>query len=246
MKYEKGQVVYFVDRIPERGHYFVNFGVVEEEYESEVYVNMYERRIDRLVHGVDSRDIPLVGEWKKLPKDWFNKTKEMLGITYVDDVKFYDIMNTHKPEAIKEAIKSGYLVLPSQNDHMRVDLDITKDGYRIVKKGAYYGDYKPDGRTLQKTEVYDTYADADYEVDAIYTEIVRQARMTDEEWSIEQICKTFDLFKKCYPNVYSDKALTRMYDFLLARERIEDIETRIHAGCIEWKYADAKKWKVVE
>lgn len=246
MKYEKGQVVYFVDRIPERGHYYVNFGVVNEEYTSEVYVNMYERRIDRLVNGVDSRDIPLVGEWKKLPKDWFNRTKEMLGITFVDDVKYYDIMSTLKPEAIKQTIESGYLVLPSQNDHMRVELDISKDGYRIVKKAGYYGDYKPDGRTLRKTEVYDTFKEAEDKVDAYFNEMMRQANMTDEEWSIAQIHDTFDTCKRLYYDTYTDEDFERMYDFLLARERIEDVETRIHNGHIEWKYADAKKWKVVE
>lgn len=243
MGVELGQVVYFIDRNPKNGLYFVNFGVVSDIYEDSIYAELYERIVFRLVNGIDSRDIPLVGEWNKLPKHWDKPEvqKKMLNITSRNNLNEEDIISLADIEGLKKAIMDGILVHPSRNDHTSIELDISKYGYRIVKKGSGYGEYHPDGRFLSNTEIYESFGDAFNDLKEIHKEMERQANMTDEEWSLELINHELRRYQDLFD--VSDESMGKYSDFFLSLPDIEDVEVRIYSGHLQWKYDETKIWK---
>ena len=236
-----GDIVYYIDRIPDIGHYSIEFGVVAEVYTSEIYVNIYEPKRTRYVNGVDSEDLPYVGDWMKLPKNWRQKVFDLLDIRY----EYPEEITTQKfdKEGLLKLIDEGILVLPSKNDHMRIETDISNNGYRILKKPAYHYDYKPDGITLTDGEYYLTYEEASDKRNKIIAEMDRISNLTDKEWSIEQIDKTLTWFQRATGTPVDE--VMKIYEKLLALNHIEDIETRYCNGRVQYKYTDQIRWKDV-
>lgn len=72
------------------------------------------------------------------------------------------------------------------------------------------------------------------EHDAYYAELERQSALSDLEWSIEQIDKTLDRWKGL--SGATDKEVQNYREWLLGMKRVEDLETRISGGCLQWKY----------
>ena len=83
--------------------------------------------------------------------------------------------------------------------------------------------------------------DADHEAgkfgDLTLAELERQANLSDLEWSIEQIDHNLDraIF-------LSDENKKEVRKFLMSQDRVEDIETRIYMGQLQWKYENNRRW----
>lgn len=75
-------------------------------------------------------------------------------------------------------------------------------------------------------------------------EFERQLKLTDEEWSIEQIEETLQRWQKI--SDATDKEVAEYKDWLLKLSDISDVETRIFGGQIQWKYEDKKRWNYIE
>ena len=82
------------------------------------------------------------------------------------------------------------------------------------------------------------------EVDENVAEFYRQANLSEYDWSLEQICKTIDR----YINIIDgNEDVGKSYqNWFKEMENVEDIETRIYDGEIQWKYEDNKKWRNID
>ena len=127
--------------------------------------------------------------------------------------------------------------------HGQIEEEITKDGYRIVKK--YPRDlHHIDHASVRPDKVYFTYEEAKKEVDENIAEFYRQASLSDYDWSVEQIDKTLNLWKGFSGS--SENEVKQYRDWLLDMSNVEDIEVRLFGGNIQWKYWKNKRWMNIE
>ena len=89
-----------------------------------------------------------------------------------------------------------------------------------------------------------TYEEAKSEVDKNVKEFERQLSLTDYEWSVEHICMNLDIFKAIHG--LSERDIDSYREFILGMDNVENIETRIYQGQIQWKYEDKKRWNYIE
>lgn len=151
--FNEGDIVYWCGSYG-NGRYDVKWGRVDEQFSDAVYVDFLELREHRTVNG-----IPL-DEWKedtyyhKLPKNWtyntqlyelewqniedFSEYKAFVeeaakqGIIVDKDTFTFSFVSN--PKLLKIAYSVGLLVKSSTIFHGRIDEEITKEGYRIIKK----------------------------------------------------------------------------------------------------------------
>lgn len=241
-RFNNGDIVYWCHR---RGHeYSVHYGMVDEQFSDAVVIDYLAVRERRRINGVPIDEFNNEDRYKKLPKGWTYNT-ELFKLTWDDMTQeekdfVFDIKN---PNCIKEAYDRGYLVKDNTIFHGVVESEVTKDGYRIVKKYPMY-EYHIDHTSVRPDKVYFTYEEAEKEVNDNITEFQRQAALSDYEWSLEQIDKTIGRWKIFHDA--SDKEAQEYYDWFVGMENVEDIETRISQGCIQWKYWKNKQWNNVE
>ena len=127
--------------------------------------------------------------------------------------------------------------------HGDITTEITKDGFRIVKKYPMWK-HHIDHTSVRPDKVYFTYEEAKKEVDENIAEFNRQASLSDYDWSVEQIDKTLKRYQII--NDATDEEVKQYRDWLLAMSNVEDVETRIFGGDIQWKYWKNKKWNNIE
>lgn len=94
--------------------------------------------------------------------------------------------------------------------------------------------------SIRPDKVYFTYQEAKAEVEEYLTEFRRQAALSDYEWAVEEIDKTLNHWKKFQDA--TDEEVNVYRDWLLSMKNVEEIETRISLGNIQWKYEKNKKW----
>lgn len=132
-RFNQGDIVYWCHR---RGHEFsVRYGMVDEQFSNAVCIDYLELRERRRVDGIPIQEFQNEQRFRKLPKGWTYNTK-LFDITYDDmteDEKEF-VIDITKPEVIKEAYEKGYLVKDNTIFHGHIESEITKDGFRIVKK----------------------------------------------------------------------------------------------------------------
>ena len=92
-------------------------------------------------------------------------------------------------------------------------------------------------------QIYDDYDSARKYINDHYAELERQSKLSDEEWSKEQIENTLDHYVKCYSIQPEEEQ--RIRDIVFNLDRIEDVEARIGDGVFQWKYCKHKKWNTV-
>lgn len=241
-RFKTGDIVYWCHR---EGHrYSVRYGMVDEQFSDAVIIDYLATRERRKINGVPIDDFENDTRYKKLPKGWTYNTV-LYEVTYEDLTQaekdfVFDIKN---PDCIKDAYNKGYLVKDSTIFHGVVDAEITKDGYRIVKKYPMYK-YHTDYASVRPNKLYFTYEEARKEVNDNIAEFNRQANLSDYDWSVEQIDKTIDRWK-IYHDA-SEKEVEAYHNWLVNMENVEDIETRIFGGQIQWKYWKNKKWNNIE
>lgn len=239
-----GSIVYFVDKsaykIP--GHTWgVSVGVVEEHYTTEICLQLIEPKDTRLIDGVPISECPLVGPWHKLPKGWTYE-KELFEESNSELLELPDIKD---PDAILRAYKSGILVNVQDNIHAEARTDIDKHcGWRILIQAPRWTPTPRFYISLPFREVYQTYSEAKAVVDAEYAELDRQASLSYYDWSVEQIDRTLSRWAKLFDISPAIKDACRKR--LLSFDNIEDLEVRIYAGNIEWKYTQNKRWTTIQ
>ncbi len=241
-KFKQGDIVYWCHNT--NGHYIVKYGMVDEQFSDAVVIDYLVPRERRLVNGIPIDEFESETKYKKLPKGWTWDTK-LYNMTYSvlsTEEKDY-LWNISKPETIKEAYEKGYLVKDSTIFHGNIEDEITNQGYRIVKKYPMWK-HHIDHVSIRPDKVYFTYETAFEEADKLNKEIKRQASLTDYEWSVEQIEQILWRWKALSGS--SEEEMNMYKEWLLNMENVEDIETRIYGGQIQWKYADKKRWNYIE
>ena len=237
-RFNTGDIVYWCYHNHSIGKYNVKFGMVDEQFSDVVCIDLLEVFERRCIN-----DIPIDkfedDKYHKLPKGWTYNT-ELYQLTYVvpDKYKGYKVDIT-SPESIKQAYTDGFLVKSDTIFHGDIDTDITKQGYKIVKKYPYYMNCETH-TSIRSDKVFFTYAEAKKEADANNAEIIRIANLSDYDWSVEQIDNTLNMWQKICGATDEEKQKYR--DWILKLKNIENVEVRDSCGNIEWKYCDKKKW----
>ena len=217
-RFKNGDIVYWCHS-DGNGRYSVKNGMVDEQFSDAVVIDYLALRERRLVNGIPIDEFDSESKYKKLPKGWTYNTK-LFKITYSDlteeEVNYR--IDAKKPETIKQAYDLGYLVKDCTIFHGVIEADITKEGYRIVKKYPMWQHHMK--------------------------EFERQLSLTDYEWSVEHICKNLDIFKAIHD--LSERDIDAYREFILDMDNVENIETRIYQGQIQWKYEGNKRWNYIE
>ena len=241
-RFEHGDIVYWCHS---NGYdYSVKYGMVDEQFSDAIVIDLLVPRERRLINGIPIDKYENPTKYKKLPKGWSYETK-LDEVTYEpmpDEERNFQI-NIKSPVSIKMAYDLGYLVKDSTIYHGNVESEITNNGYRVIKKYPMWK-HHIDHVSIRPDRVYDNYMDALYEVQANKAEFLRQASLTDEEWSIEQIDKTIAQWKRATDS--SDEEAKRYHDWLVNIKDVDKIETRLCGGEIQWKYEDKKRWNYIE
>ena len=241
-RFNPGDIVYWCHQ---HGHeYSVHYGMVDEQFSDAVCIDYLAPRERRRIDGIPIDEFQSEQRYRKLPKGWSYDTK-LFEITY-DPLKEEEIafpIDITNPESIKSAYDKGFLVKDSTIYHGNIEADITKDGFRIIKKYPMWK-HHIDHISVRPDKVYFTYEEAKKEVDDNIAEFHRQASLSDYEWSVEQIGKTLNHYRII--NNATDEEVKQYRNWLLAMDNVEDIETRIFGCNIQWKYWKNKKWNNIE
>ena len=225
--------------------YSVHYGMVDEQFSDAIVVDYLVPRERRRVDGVPIDEFQSEQRCRKLPKGWTYNT-ELFKLTWDDftpEEKEF-VLDISKPETLKEAYDKGYLVKDNAIFHGVIEDEITKDGFRIVKKYPRETFHHIDHVSIRPDKVYFTYEEAKKEVDENIAEFHRQATLSNYDWAVEQIDKTLDMWKAF--NDASDKDVKAYRDWLLGMKDVENIETRLWGKQIQWKYWKNTRWNCIE
>lgn len=241
-RFNQGDIVYWCHY--NGAKYTVKWGMVDEQFSDAVHIDYLALRERRKVDGVPIDEFQSEQRYRKLPKGWSYDTKlfELTIEDLTEEEKEY-VLDATEPECVKEAYEKGYLVKDETIFHGVIDSEITKDGFRVVKKTPMWG-HHISNTSVRPDKVYFTFEEAKKEVDENIAELHRQANLTDYEWSVEQIDKTLNIYK-CLWGLTEEKE-KEYKDWLLGMENVEEIEVRISGGNLQWKYWDKKKWHNLE
>lgn len=240
--FKKGDIVYWCHN-DGNGRYTVHYGMVSDQFSDAVIIDYLEPRERRLVNGIPIDEFE-DNKYHKLPKGWtYNTDLYEIEYTELSEEEKSFKWDFKKPEIIKDAYDKGYLVKSETIFHGVVEAKITKEGYRVVKKYPYWK-HHIDYVSIRPDKVYFTYDEANKEVQANINEFKRQAELSDYDWSVEQIDKTLGRWKNL--TSASDLDIKQIRNFLLGMKNVEDIETRLFGGNIQWKYWKNKKWLNIE
>lgn len=237
-RFNNGDIVYWCNN--SGGKYSVKWGIVDEQYSDAVRIDFLELKEDRFINGIPIDEFierSLNKKSKKLPKGWSYNT-QLYTLTHERSEEEKEKIRGIKidnPEALKVAYKEGLLVKSCTKFNGKIDTDITKEGYKIIAK------WEPHmtNATIAPHRLYLRYIDAQNEVDANIVELKRQSELSDYEWSVEQIENTLQRWGYIYG---SPEEVDNYRTWILDRDNVEDIETRIYEGNIQWKYYKNKKW----
>lgn len=241
-RFKNGDIVYWCHQ---HGHeYSVHFGMVNEQFSDAVCIDYLSPKENRRINGIPIDEFKSEDRYKKLPKGWSYNTR-LFEMTY-DNIS--DVIDDHlngcmDSEGIKRLYNKGLLVMDSTKFHGVVEAEITKNGYRIVKKYPMWQNHITN-TSVRPDKVYFTYEEAKREVDDNIAEFNRQAALSEYDWSLEQIEKTINRFIAFTGE--SDKVREDYKSWFVNMSNLEDIETRIFDGNIQWKYWKNKKWNNIE
>lgn len=224
----------------------IKYGMVDTQFTDRVVIDYLSERERRRVNGIPFDEFESEERYKKLPKNW-NYNTRLYEITYdklSDEEEVFLRSHSFKnPSHIKEAYDRGYLVKDKTIWHGTVDAEITKQGYRIIKK-YLTGNHHISNTSVMSNKVYFTYEEAEQERNYYMAELKRQSSLSDYEWSLEDIDNTINRWRKYYGAPVEHAQA--FHDWFVSMDKVEDIETRLFNGHIQWKYWKNKKWNYVE
>ena len=243
-RFNQGDIVYWCHH-KGNADYSVHWGMVDEQFSDAVVIDYIVPRERRRVDGIPINEFHSEQRYRKLPKDWTYNTKlfELTWDDFTSEEKD-SVLDISKPETLKEAYDKGYLVKDNIIFHGVIEAEITKDGFRIVKKYPRESFHHIDHVSIRPDKVYFTYKEAKKEVDENIAEFRRQDALSDYDWSVEQIDKTLDMWKAF--NDASDKEVKAYRNWLLDMKDVENIETRLWGNEIQWKYWKNTRWNYIE
>lgn len=239
---DKGDVAYYVKQF-ENGVKYVHFGIVLEwsDYHEPV-LQLLEAKDLTTINGIPKKDFVTPTRWQKLPKGWSYNTK-LYDLRTSSPDELGELM-VDCPDDIRDAYARGLLVSPDENDHGEFEAEISKEGWRIVKRYGYpHETYVPSRISLPRNKIFATYEEAKAEIDKFEAELKRQSELSDYEWSVEQIDGVLSRWKYQCGKTHDEvlKARKRLLGF----DRVEELEVRIIMGNIQWKYWKNKKWNTL-
>lgn len=235
-----GSVGYYVKK---SGHkWSVDFGIVAEHYSSEICLWLLDTVDYRLINGIPVKEFKTPTRWMKLPKGWtYNTELIQIGADPIYDKLSNININISDPESILSAFNMGLLVKVADKDYATFNAEIdNQKGYRIVRN---YDTHHNSYVSVNWYQVYKTYEEALTIIDKHEQEMERIANLSDYEWAVEQIDNTLNFY---YAIQDRDEEKKRIRDWLLKRDKVEDIEIRATTGGIEWKYWKNKRWMRIE
>ena len=239
-KFNHGDVVYWCEHHG-NADYRVNYGIVDEEYHNAVCVSLIEPLETRKINGVPFNDFH-DDTFHKLPKGWRYDTK-LFDLTYDPLPEGLAHIDLRRPEDVLNALKNGWMVKSETINHGVPHTHITKEGYRVyIDYGTCMGLYDRHRTTvaLKKDEVYFSFEEAKSIVDKNIDEFNRQAALSDEEWSIEQIEKSLLRYRLSFG--IAEDMIEKCRQYLLSLSDLAEVETRVVANGLQWKYSRNKRW----
>lgn len=250
-RFLKGDIVYWCER--EGSDISVRYGVVADQYSDGVYIDLLDFKERRRINGVpldEFRELGNQTKRKKLPKGW-NYGTQLYELTTdswtLEEEKIVNALKINDPQGIKDAYSKGILVEKEKIFRGEIYVDISNEGYIVTTKYPMWGRYVPTHETVRSDRVYFTYDEAAAEKDTKIAELKRQAALSDEEWSLELIEKDVKRYLHIYFGVLAleqDK-VDQYMNFFRELPKVEDIETRLFCGMLQWKYYKNKAWKNV-
>lgn len=240
-RFNHGDIVYWCEKNGNK--YNVKYGRVDEQFSDAIYLDLLEPKETRYVNGIPIDEFNSEQKYRKLPKGWDYNTRlfDLEQKRNPEDERLFEELRVKidDPESIKNAYEAGLLVKSNKIFHGNIEEDITKEGFRIIKKYPMWKHYVTHV-SVRPDKVYLTYQEAKDEVDANIAELKRQASLSDYEWSVEQIDKTLSRWK-WYCDA-TDEEVNAYREWLLSLKNVEEIETKTCLGTIQWKYEKNKKW----
>lgn len=243
-----GSVVFFIKRVTSTNNiiadYCISWGVVESHYPSVLCLQLYEPYDPRLIDGIPVKQLSTPTPWKKIPKNWDGKSP-LFEVT-TDPERVMKDTKSNKPEDILNLIRDGSLVKVSENDHADIHSEASKaKGWRIVRTydPREPDRFPPDLITINISEVYATFEEAQNVLNDICAEWKRQAALSDYDWSVEQIDKVLDKWS-CLCHI-DDETKKKYRDWILELDNVEDVVIRMRGKNIEWKYEKNKRWSTI-
>lgn len=245
-----GSVVYFIccPSCLKENHPFhkkeIRWGIVEENYTSEVAVQLYDFCDLRTISSIPIKDFPISTSWRKLPKNW--DRIDLYNIEYDNFPcdNYYEIIKTIKinnPDNVLQAIKLG-IFEEAQRFKDVIDVEIDKNrGFRLTKKAKPY--YRRTIASLPICKVYKTYEEAQKVLDDYISELNRQASLSDYDWNVEQLDEKLNFLLSSHYITEDDKNYYK--ETMLEKKNFEDIEFRLSIPNLQWKYIGNKKWKTL-
>lgn len=242
-RFNNGDIVYWCHHAG-NADYSVKYGMVDEQFSDAVCIDYLASRERRRIDSVPIDEFENEQRYRKLPKGWTYDTR-LFEITYdalSDKEKNYKLDIT-KPESIKIAYYKGYLVKDNTIFRGQVEAEITKEGFRIIKKYPNW-QHHITHISVRPDKVYFSYDEAKKEVEDNIAEFNRQTSLSDYDWSVEQIDKTLNYWQTI--SCATDDERRSYRNWLLAMDNVEDIEVRVSGGNIQWKYWKNKRWNNIE
>lgn len=244
-----GSVVYYIKDDYRTGdnRYSVDFGIVTAYLSSrEIQIEMYDVCEYRTINNIPVQNIVTPTRWRKLPKGWtIGKPLVRRGGVKLEK-KFPEAakLTVSNPEDVIKAISMGLYVKVKDKDYGSLEVELgSTTGWRLVRNYGRYQKTPPSYKTLRLSEAYTSYEEAKSVIDGIHKEWERQAALSDEEWSIEQIDQTLDRWACAYGVPVEIKDQYRRW--LVNLDNIENVETRVYMGDIQWKYWKNKAWNSI-
>lgn len=243
-RFNRGDIVYWCDK--SSGKYEVKWGMVDEQFSDAIYIDFLEQKENRYIDGIPIENFYKYQnkqKYKKLPQGWSYDTK-LYNLEYrnnPEDKKLFNDLHVSidNPESLKKAFDAGLLVKSDTKFHGKIDTDISKDGYKVIAKYPMWEHYLTH-TSIRLDRLYLTYQKAKDEVNTNIAELNRQAALSDYDWSVEQIDKT--LMGWQYVTDATDAEREAYKTWLISMENVENIETRIFGGNVQWKYERNNKW----
>lgn len=247
-EFEIGSVAYYVSKYS-NGEPYVDYGIVEEHYPSCVCLEKLEIVEFRIINGIPYDKFKTPTPWKKLPKGWSYDTKMWEETVDAEFAERASTISVKDPEQIIEAYKNGILIPRIKATFSRIETEFgdgfnggAKGEYRLVKRSSIPPFVQSPSAhiSIEWRKVYKTYCKAKAVIDEEIKEKKRVAALSDYEWAVEGIDRSLDSLVSRYG--ISEQDRLRYREWLLSLSNVEEIDTRVHTGVLQWKYAKNKKW----
>lgn len=240
-RFDRGDIVFFINGDN------VDWGEVVDIYDTTYGLRVYETKDLRLLNGIPIDEYEFDNKYHQLPKGWTWNTP--LYDLSSDTEKFKNISLPTTVDAIRHCIDIGFFVRPDeQSKNRHVDVEIDKNGYRLVFKWDSDGINKSDSilnrgdktyRSVPFHNCFATYEEAQDVISQYKKEIESQGDMTDREWCLYEIRRVAE---RCN---YSESEVNYIISMFEHDPKLEKIEVRNSFGALEWKYENKRAWQRV-